>query len=157
MTDSEKARAIIEENIYMVLATASMEGEPWVSPVFYAYDDKYNFYWVSNKDSHHSTLLARNPRVAISIFNSHAVEGGGDGVYISARVEVLADKADLEKGMEVFNGRATMEDFKIKDVSAVSVAGVWRIYRAVPIEVSKLGPGTYIHGQYVDQRVVVHL
>ena len=157
MSDSELAKQIIAENLYMVLATASSDGEPWVSPIFFAYDDQYNFYWVSNKDARHSKLLQENPRVAISIFDSRAPEGDGDGVYIKADVKELAEIADIRRGMSIFNNRASKDDFKIKDQSDVTGDGVWRIYQATPTEVSKLGYGTYVNGQYVDQRVTVVL
>jgi nitroimidazol reductase NimA-like FMN-containing flavoprotein (pyridoxamine 5'-phosphate oxidase superfamily) len=41
------ARAIIDANLYMTLGTADEEGQPWVTPVFYATGDYTEFYWVS--------------------------------------------------------------------------------------------------------------
>lgn len=157
MTDSEIAKKIIETNIYMVLSTASLEGEPWISPVFFAYDHQYNLYWVSNKDANHSELIRKNPRVAISIFNSQAPEGDGDGVYVKADVTELADEVEIKNGMETFNNRASMDDFKIKNISEVTGNGIWRIYKAKPNEITKLGKGTFVNGQYIDQRIPVDL
>jgi nitroimidazol reductase NimA-like FMN-containing flavoprotein (pyridoxamine 5'-phosphate oxidase superfamily) len=40
------ARAIIDANRYMVLATADGSGLPWASPVYYAPAGYSEFYWV---------------------------------------------------------------------------------------------------------------
>ncbi|MES2931391.1 MAG: pyridoxamine 5'-phosphate oxidase family protein [Patescibacteria group bacterium] len=157
MDNVQVAKNIIRETIYAVLGTASSDGMPWISPVFFAYDDSFNIYWVSNKDSLHSQLLRENPEVAITIFDSRAVEGEGDAVYMRARVEELAEKEDIENGVRVFNARATGEDFKIKEISEVIGEGVWRIYKATSYETTKLGKGQFIHGQYVDMRIPISL
>ena len=81
-TNSEKARKIIENNIYITIATASKDGLPWISPVYSAHDKDYTFYWISPMDTLHSRLIRENHRVAIVIFDSRAPEGTGEGVYI---------------------------------------------------------------------------
>lgn len=35
-----QARSIITHNLYCTLSTCSDDGYPWVSPVFFAYDEK---------------------------------------------------------------------------------------------------------------------
>jgi nitroimidazol reductase NimA-like FMN-containing flavoprotein (pyridoxamine 5'-phosphate oxidase superfamily) len=65
-----QAKAIIKNNIYLTLATATKDGKPWISPLFFAYDNDFNLYWVSSKNSLHSKLIRSNPRVAIVIFDS---------------------------------------------------------------------------------------
>lgn len=157
MNDNVTAQKIIADNKYAVLATASLKGAPWISPVFFAYDSEYNIYWISNKDSLHSKLLRENPQVAIVIFDSQAPEGEGDGVYIKATVTELSEKPDVELGMKIFNGRSAKDEFRVNDASKVVGDGVWRIYKAVPQEVSKLTDGESIRGQYVDRRTRVSL
>lgn len=72
------ARDIIKNNIYLTLATA--DGEPWVAPVYYCVDDKYNFYFMSQMDSLHTQHILKNPVVAFAIFDSHQKEGTGNGI-----------------------------------------------------------------------------
>ena len=36
--DAEGARAIVDENSYMTLATAAVDGAPWASPVWFAHE-----------------------------------------------------------------------------------------------------------------------
>jgi hypothetical protein len=42
-----KAQAILDRINYSTLATVSNDGQPWNSPVYCAYDQDYNVYWVS--------------------------------------------------------------------------------------------------------------
>lgn len=41
----------------MTVATASSEGEPWISPLFFGYNEKFNLYWASDKDAKYSKLI----------------------------------------------------------------------------------------------------
>ena len=154
---AEKAKRIVESNIYMTVATASKDGKPWISPVFFAYDKNCNLYWVSNKDSLHSKLIRENPQVAIVIFDSRAPEGEGDGVYFEARAEELNKEVEIKDAMEALNNRVTKDEFKVKKVDEVTGHGVWRIYRASPLKISKLTEGAFVNGQYVDKRTNIKL
>ncbi len=153
----QKAKQIISQNIYMSIATSSLEGKPWISPVFFAYDQQYNLYWVSEKTSRHSTLIKENPQVAIVIFDSRAPEGEGDGVYFEAKVQILEDEMEVKGAMEILGSRVVKDEFRVKKVGEVTANGVWRIYKAVPTDISKLAEGEFIDGQYVDRRVKIKL
>lgn len=154
---TKKAREIIESNIYMTIATAAKDGKPWISPVFFAYDQNYNLYWVSNRDSLHSNLIRKNPQVAIVIFDSRAPEGEGDGVYFEAKAEELNNETEIKGAMTMLNKRVTKVEFRVKKIGEVIRQGVWRIYRATPLKISKLTEGEFINGQYVDKRDEVKL
>lgn len=153
----EKAKKIISENIYMTIATATKDGMPWISPVFFAYDGSYNLFWVSNKDSLHSKLVRGNPQVAIVVFDSRVPEGKGDAVYFEATVQELEDEKEIGLAIEVLGKRVAQDEFRVKKLSEVTKAGVWRIYKATPIKISKLTKGEYTNGQYVDKRVEISL
>jgi len=153
----EQAKKIIADNIYMTIATASLDGSPWISPVFFAYDDAYNLYWVSDKNSRHSNLIRENNKVAIVIFDSSAPEGEGDGVYFKAKAIELSDRQEVEKAMATLGARVTQEEFRIKKVGEVMEGGEWRVYKAIPQNISKLKDGEYVNGQYVDRRIEIDL
>jgi nitroimidazol reductase NimA-like FMN-containing flavoprotein (pyridoxamine 5'-phosphate oxidase superfamily) len=86
------AYQILERTIYCTLSTCSPEGQPWVSPVFFAYDSAWNFYWASAMAAKHSqNLYANQGQVAIAVYDTHSEAGKGQGVYLSgtaAEVEV---------------------------------------------------------------------
>lgn len=151
----EKAKQIVAENLYMTISTASASGEPWVSPVFFAHDDQYNLYWVSNKEAKHSRNVAENPRIAIVIFDSTAPEGEGDGVYFACSASALTDPEEIVYGMEIYNAKASQEEFRIASADTVIGNTAWRLYKAVPNEISTLGDGGEVNGQYIDQRVEI--
>ena len=90
-----QAKDIFEENRYCVLATVSEDGDPWISPVFFAFDRRFDIYWVSNKNSLHSKYMKNHPRIAIVIFDSHRGEGGGDALYIEAEASELGDLEEI--------------------------------------------------------------
>ena len=141
----------------MTISTASKSGKPWISPVFFVYDNKYNLYWVSNKNALHSKLLRNNPQAAIVIFDSSATEGQGDGVYFETRVKELNNQKEINEAIKLFNERVTQDEFRIKKVEEVTKQRVWRIYKATPFRISKLTEGEFIKGQYVDKRVEIKL
>lgn len=140
----------------MVVAT-SHENVPWISPVFFVHDDNYNLYWVSYTEARHSQNVQANNQVAISIFNSQAPEGDGDGVYFECTAEALVDSGEIAKAIDLWNKKVTGEVFKINSQDEVTGSGAWRIYKATPKTISKLGKGTSVNGQYVDQRIELSL
>lgn len=154
---ASKAKNIIEENIYCTIATATTDGKPWISPVFYGYDEDFNIQWISDKNAQHSQLIRKNPQVSIVFFNSQAPEGDGDGVYIQATVSELNDKNEAEKGVKVRDRRVKVDTFRVKKLEEVLDKGQWRVYKAVPNNISKLTEGAYVNGQYVDKREDVKL
>ena len=156
MTDLvAEAKKIIEENIYLTVATSD-GSKPWVSPLFFAYDKDYNFYWASGKDALHSIFIRSNQKVAIVIFDSRAPEGEGDGVYFESTCVELMTAEELKVAMDILNRRVTKEEFRIKDLSGVTGKGMWRIYKASSQKVYKL-TDEIVNGQYLDKRVEITL
>ena len=95
----EKAKAIINENKYMVLATSDKESKPWASPVFFAHDERYNFYFLSSINSRHAKNILSNPNVGIAIFDSRQKMGQTEGLQIEA-VAGQIGKNSLDKAIE---------------------------------------------------------
>lgn len=92
-----RAKEIIEKNRYITLATATLDAEPWSTPVTAAHDEVYNFYWTSMAQTQHSQNIRTNPRIYFSIFDSNAPLGEGGGVYIKARAFELVDPEEIKK------------------------------------------------------------
>ena len=49
--DTEAARATVDANSYMTLATADADGAPWASPVRFAHEQYETFLWMSQSGS----------------------------------------------------------------------------------------------------------
>lgn len=160
-SSAEKAKRIVESNIYMTIATASTDAMPWITPVLCAYDSNYNFFWVSALDAVHSKLIQENDRVAIAIFDSHAIPGAVDGIYIIARAHELMD-AELEHGCDVFYTRRYPDPEIRKDKGRhpkdFQGQSPRRMYAAVPERVFVLEPGGHpIYTGLIDTRIEVDL
>lgn len=76
----------------MSLATTA-QGEIWVAPVAYAYDERFNLFWYSERTARHSRHIEINESVAVAIFNSQASSDEVDGLQIAGiAAEVIPDE-----------------------------------------------------------------
>jgi hypothetical protein len=152
------ARAIIDANRYMTLATADGEGRPWASPVFYATANYTEFYWASAPGATHSQNLAQRPRISIVIFDSGVPAGTGQAVYMSATAEQLAAD-DLDRGLDVYPGPADRGG-GLFTPDEVRPPAPYRLYRATASGHSILCPRDAgpcaRHGLPFDHRTPVH-
>jgi uncharacterized protein YhbP (UPF0306 family) len=124
------ARAIVDTNIYMTLATADAAGRPWASPVWYVASAGYTeFYWVSSPEARHSRNIAARPEVAVVIFDSRAPVGTGQAVYVSAVAEELAG-TDLDRGIGVFSRASVAGGAGEWGPEKVRAPAPYRLYRA---------------------------
>ena len=156
ISNAEKARRIIEQNIYLTLATSNNSGKPWIAPLYYAYDDKYNFFFVSAYDSLHVEHIKINPRVAIAIFDSHAPAGEGDGVQIEAQAS-LASLTELPHILYVYFRRRFPDEIERAKHHHLPTEymgkNLFWFFKVVPVKVYTLDL-TITH---VDRRIEVDL
>jgi nitroimidazol reductase NimA-like FMN-containing flavoprotein (pyridoxamine 5'-phosphate oxidase superfamily) len=145
---SAQAKRIIDDNVYMTLATADGEGRPWASPVWFAHDDLTRFVWVSKPGARHSRNLAVRPQVGIVIFDSTVGQGAAEGVYVEAKAEQL-EGAEDERGIEIFNRRSEGLGWPSWSVADVREPARLRLYLATASALFLLGAG--------DERIPVDL
>ncbi|MET9022693.1 pyridoxamine 5'-phosphate oxidase family protein [Actinopolymorpha sp. NPDC004070] len=93
MIDRSDVDRILAANRYLVLGTADEDGNPWVSPVFFAPLDADQVVWVSSPDSRHSRNIAKRASVAITVFDSTVEVGRAEAAYFDAH----AERADLDE------------------------------------------------------------
>lgn len=152
-TNSDKARDIIKEVIYITLATSSMDGQPWNSPVYSAFDESYNFYWVSDKNAQHSKNITNNAQVFIVIYNSTAKEGTGGGVYIKAKAQEILDEKDIEAALSLLYARKNKAPREVKEFLGEYPR---RVYKATP-EFTWINGSADVNGNYIDTKIEVNL
>src|SRR4051794_8897154 len=99
------ARAVLDGNRYLTLATADHDGRPWSSPVWFASQDDRTFWWVSRPGAAHSRNIAARPEVAGVVFDSTVVPGTARAVYLRG----TAVQADDPEGIEIIS-RAAVDD-----------------------------------------------
>jgi nitroimidazol reductase NimA-like FMN-containing flavoprotein (pyridoxamine 5'-phosphate oxidase superfamily) len=132
MSDYHNKRAleILNEILYITIASVSSEGKPWNTPVYSAFDDDLNFYWFSDKNAQHSKNVQANPEVCLAIYDSTVPQGTGEGVYIEAVVEELQNESEVmaaRKRMDERVGRTKERKF-----ATYSGDAVLRGYKAIP-------------------------
>lgn len=127
------ARAVIDANSYLTLATADPAGQPWPSPVWYAHHLYQEFFWVSSPTARHSRNLAERPQAGVVIFDSHVPAGTAQAVYLTVTAEeVTAD--ELTQGIEVYSARSQALGLRRWTPAEVSAPAPFRLYRATVAE-----------------------
>lgn len=144
---------IVAQVPYVALATCSKDGQPWSSPLYAAYDERFNFYWASWRNNQHSKNIAENPAVFLTIFDSSVPEGTGKGAYIRAIAEELTKAEDIELAMGYHYARKEKEPRRVEEFMGSYPR---RMYRAAPQQAWINGDGT-IDGNFIDVRIEIPL
>jgi nitroimidazol reductase NimA-like FMN-containing flavoprotein (pyridoxamine 5'-phosphate oxidase superfamily) len=147
-----KAQEIISKIIYITIASAD-NGQPWNSPVYSAYDENYNFYWVSDRNGQHSRNIRTNENIFIVIYDSTVPQGTGEGVYIKAKALEVNDRDEAAKASRLLAGRKNKNPRNPEEYLG---AYPRRVYKAIPEKVWMNGEGE-LNGNYIDTRFEVDL
>jgi uncharacterized protein YhbP (UPF0306 family) len=123
------AREIVDSNVYMTLATADRNGNPWPSPVWYAHAGYTEFHWVSRPDARHSRNLATRPQLGIVIFDSSAGVGAAQAVYLEAVAEKLSGD-DRDQAIALYSRRSESHGAPKWTSTEVTGPAPHRLYRA---------------------------
>ena len=127
--DHAVARQIIDDSLYMVVATSDGSGQPWASPVYYAPSGYRDFFWISQPDAQHSTNLRERREVGIVIFDSTVSIGKGQGVYVLGVARELPAH-ETEDGIGIFSKRSKGHGGVEWSVEDVSPPARHRLYQA---------------------------
>lgn len=144
---------LLERNVHCVIASASADGEPWASPVFFNYDPALRIVFESARDSRHAGLIADNPRVMIAVADL-AHRGPPRGVYLEALAREVPPEG-LDKALDLFANGPHRKDLK-RTVADYLDDKPLRLYVAVPQRLYGLTQVT-VDGYEVDQRVEIPL
>ena len=141
MTGDAIARAVLDANSFMTLATADESGVPWASPVWFATEDYRELYWVSSPSARHSMNLAVRPALSIVVFDSTVRPLSGQAVYMVATAKQLP-ASELDPGLGVFSGVSVRSGLKEFRADMVTGDARLRLYRATVTEHYILDPDT---------------
>jgi nitroimidazol reductase NimA-like FMN-containing flavoprotein (pyridoxamine 5'-phosphate oxidase superfamily) len=139
MTGDDIARAVLDANSYMTLATAAESGVPWASPVWFATEDYHQLYWLSAPSTRHSRNLAVRPELSIVVFDSAVPPYSGQAVYMTATANQVPED-DLEPRLSVFSRVATSHGLKEYGIENVTGDAHLRLYCATVTEHYILDP-----------------
>ncbi len=101
----EHITRLLAAHTTMTLATVGPEGAPQAAAVFYAHDERWNLYFLSEPGSRHARNLTRTPQVAATI---HA--DGQDwrlitGLQIEGDAQPVVDPGELDHAARVYAAR----------------------------------------------------
>jgi Pyridoxamine 5'-phosphate oxidase len=109
MTDNNAhARAILDATTYVVLGSADADGNPWVTPVWFAHEGLDRLYWVSWPGTRHSQLIEDRPEIALTVFDTSAVPYEGTAFYAVAQAGQCPD-GQLDDALRIFNQRSVAQ------------------------------------------------
>jgi hypothetical protein len=128
------ARRIIDENSYATLATADVDGHPWVTPVWFAERGLRQYVWVSRTTRRHSQNVAQRAEMALVVFDSTVPVGSGNAVYVEAAAAQVPEH-ELAAALAVFNAKCEASGLSTWDTSTVSGDAPHRLYLATAAQV----------------------
>src|SRR3989338_6341933 len=147
------AKRIINKILYITIATVDESGQPWNTPVYSAFDEDYNFFWVSAKQSQHSQNIAKNQNIFLAIYDSTVVEGAGRGVYIKAEAVMLTDESEINHATKYLYGRKNKTPHPANHFLSESPR---RVYKAVKRQ-AWVNTDDKVNGFHVDKRIEIKL
>jgi Pyridoxamine 5'-phosphate oxidase len=129
--EPERARAVVDGNDYMTLATADAAGTPWASPVWFAHDGYGEVVWASRPDARHSRNVVARPEVGIVVFDSTVPAGAALAVYLEARARAVGeDGPDLARLIAVYSRRSEARGGPAWGPADVTGGAAHRLYAA---------------------------
>ena len=97
----------LESTEYCCLGTVDAGGV-WTNPVYFAYDEKFDLYFISQMHSRHMQNLSKNPKVAVSIYSTEKKDDVF-GIQLEGEAKILTEKDngdEIQKAYEIYYGRA---------------------------------------------------
>lgn len=150
---SKRAKEIIDSIKYVTIASVTKDGLPWNSPIFSAYDEDYNFYWGTHKDSQKAKNIRANGNVFLTIYDSTVSPGTGEGVYVKATAHEVTEPNEVKRVFELLKKRHATSFW---DFAAVQGDGPIRLYKAVPQQ-AWMNDGDKKNRHYIDIRTEIKL
>jgi hypothetical protein len=149
----KNAVRIIQNILYINVASITPSGKPWNSPLYCAFDNNLNYYWLSWKLNQHSENIRNNPNAFITVYDSTVPASTGLGVYFEGKAYELNNPKDILVGIKEIYCR---EKRRPRDVIQFLKKFPRRVYKFIPEKAWINGEGE-INGNYIDNRTEIDL
>ena len=126
-------RTGLEATFFCALATREAHGV-WACPVYFAYDEKLNLYFISMPKSRHMKNIARDPRVAVAIYSTAQTPGGDvKGIQLEGRARIVRDK-EVEEVYSIYFRRRFPVTGRSKNnpTAHMGPRAAWKFVKIVP-------------------------
>lgn len=143
----EHLRRLAANVPYVTLASVCPDGRPWNTPVWGYFDDHMNLYWASWPGNQHSRNIACDPHIFVVLYDSHASEGEGFGLYLQMEARMLCSKQAISRARRVYT-TTFGEDLTHEPFTGDCPR---RLYKAMPRKLWCNSDG-YIQDNFIDIR-----
>lgn len=116
----------MESTNYCCIATVDEKGV-WANPVYFAWDDRFNIYFISQMHARHMQNLKKNSRIAVAIYKTEQKEDVA-GVQIEGNAHILDDDEEIKKAFDIYYGRVG----KGPDVARYIDNPAWIFVKMIP-------------------------
>lgn len=90
---------------YCCIATLGESGV-WANPVFFAWDDGWSLYFISQMHSRHMQNVQKNSRVSVAIYNTEQKRDVA-GIQLEGTAHIITDdKEAIKRAFDIYYGRA---------------------------------------------------
>ncbi len=121
----------LQSTEYCSIATAGVDGV-WANPVFFAWDDNFNLYFISQMHSKHMQNLSQDKQIAVAVYKTEQ-KGDVAGVQIKGKANILTgDPGAIKNAFDIYYGRAG----KGEDVEGYINNPTWIFVKITPEKVS---------------------
>ena len=135
---------------FMALATNGDDGL-WVNPVYFAWDEEFNLYFISQLDCVHMRNIGSNELVCCAIYPTNKPAGDDVfGAYIKGSAKILDDGEEKLKADNVYYGRVYPDDkdSKKRNADGYRIDPNWHFVKI------KINETSYFDTRYFDERRV---
>ena len=146
----KKAKEIIDDILYLTIATVCPDGTPWKTPVYTAFDNDLNFYWGSWLDNQQSKNIENNENAFCTIYDGRGPEGTDEGVSFKGQLLALSSLLELTHALNALDMRAGKEKGNERPDPFIK-GDPRKIYKFVP-EICWMNDEGSKDGEYIDIR-----
>jgi nitroimidazol reductase NimA-like FMN-containing flavoprotein (pyridoxamine 5'-phosphate oxidase superfamily) len=124
----------LEKTDYCSISTVDKDGS-WVNPVYFAYDEKFNLYFVSMPSSKHMKNISNDNRISVAIYST-AQDTHGDvlGVQLKGKATLVKDE-EVPAVNEIYYKRVFPDGNHNKKPEDKMGNAEWKFVKIVPDEI----------------------
>ena len=127
----------MDSTLFCALSTIE-NGRTWTCPVLFAYDEKFNLYFISMLSSKHMQNIEKDGQVSVAIYSTKfGVDDDVFGIQIVGKAKVLP-KNEVERAYEIYHKRKFPEANLLKQQlhkTMLKLMEKWKFVKIAPVEI----------------------
>ena len=127
----------MDSTLFCALSTLEND-RTWTCPVLFAYDDKFNLYFISMLSSKHMQNIMKNRQVSVAIYSTKfGVDDDVFGIQMVGKARVLPD-SEVGRAYEIYHKRKFPEANILKKQlhkTMLILLKKWKFVKIEPVEI----------------------